>query len=1044
MVDFVPLHCHSVFSFHAGVCTVKELVHRAKTLDMQSVALTDTNRMSGLILFYLECVQQGIKPILGVELTNPREPGEHIVLLAKNAEGYGDLCEVITYRHLDPHFSFSRVFEKEWPNLFFFTSFPHLLELMAATPNRANLYGELINNSELTRNRSRVLEQKAGTLGVPLIVSNNSYFLESSEWDLHRTLTAIGLSSTLSRLEPDEIASKNAYFMSSEQMGRSFCNHREAISNTRQLADQCNAMLTLNEWILPEIDVPEGTTPDALLAGYAREGLEENYGGTREYARAKQIQEMELEVISRLGYPSYFLIVKDIRDWANGKLSNAYRRPRDCSILRGSAANSITFYNLGVSDLDPIRYDLYFQRFLNEDRASPPDADLDFGWDERDQVIDYIIDKWGEDRVAITCTTNHFRTRAAFRETAKVYGYSEEQVTQIMRSQKTRTERLEDSEISKIGSITKRIKGRPRFLGQHPGGLLITNDPIWRHVALERSGGEKDRVITQIDMHNGLDELGLIKFDVLGNGSLSVLRDALGQLEDQLLPDPNVWDLEKCYHDPLVQDIIAKGRTKGIFYIESSAQTRLNKKAQAQTFEELTITSSLVRPAGASYCSVFIDRHRKMKEGIKDWDFLHPSLEPILKETHDVCAFQEDVTKICHHIAGLSYKKSDSVRKMMNSLHEGDVPSEQWKRTAEEFIAGCMGNKGLTRAQATELWTRVSSFYGFSFCKSHSASYAQLSFKCTYLKAYYPAQFLSAVISNNHGFYTRDAYLNEARRWGVRILPIQINESGIKYWGKFNWIRPGLMHIRSLTQKSQDAIVLEREREGPFNNLENFITRIKIDRHEVEKLILVGAFDGFGMSQPEMLYLLDGIYGKGSSYESALFSARLRDLHPGLHDYTLTEKCLNELHLLGFMLSGDILDILDLHPGSKSAIPANEAHKYVGKGVKVFGWPVTERIHVTSTGEPMQFLSVEDKTGVVAVLFWPRNYKRFGDVLAKPGPYEIWGRIVEDWGTFSLEAHSIKAAEWRPNQVDFELASDRLKDSFQNYTYADIEPVAAA
>jgi DNA polymerase III alpha subunit len=261
---------------------------------------------------------------------------------------------------------------------------------------------------------------------------------------------------------------------------------------------------------------------------------------------------------------------------------------------------------------------------------------------------------------------------------AKVHGYTDEQVSQILDSHKSRTKRIEDDEIRRIWQVAGTIRGKPRFLGQHPSGVLITNQPMRRHVACERSGGQTDRIITQVDMHNGIDELGLIKFDILGNGSLSVLRDALAQLAEQGEDDPNVFDLEKCYADPAVKDVIRKGRTKGIFYIESPAQTRLNKKAQAETFGEITITSSLVRPAGSKYTATFVERERQRKQGLKNWDFLHPALEPILHETHDVCAFQEDVTKICHQIAGLSYGQADRIRKMMNSPHEGALEGIVW------------------------------------------------------------------------------------------------------------------------------------------------------------------------------------------------------------------------------------------------------------------------------------------------------------------------------------------------------------------------------
>ena len=1063
---FIPLHCHSTFSFHAGVCTPQEIVARAKDYGLSSVALTDTDRVSGLILFYQACQDHGISPILGVELTDPRNPKDsldpsddacpHLVLLAKNATGYGDLCEITTQRHVDPSFSFASVFDKPWPNLFILTAFPDLLALLARTPNRGNLYGELVNNSALTRRRSRDLVAKAESLGIPLVATNNSYFLHPDDWDTHKTLTAIGLVSTMSRLKPHEYASRNGFFRSADQMARLFPNDPEAIRNTARIADTCRIELDLGKWILPEIEVPDDYTPDTYLATVAGDGLLDNYAGRPEFDRAKEIQDLELGVIKKLGYSSYFLMVKQVRDWANDRFKRTYRRPKDCTILRGSAANSITFYNIGASDLDPIKYDLYFQRFLNEDRASPPDADLDFGWDERDEILQHVVDRWGRERVALTCTTNHFRGRAAFRETAKVIGYTEEEISEIQKSLKTRTRRVHDDELERIMIIASKIKGKPRFLGQHPGGLLITNDPICRHVACEYSGGEKNRLITQIDMHNGIDDLGLIKFDLLGNGSLSVLRDTLAQIEEQNYPDPEVWDLEKCYHDERVLDIIRKGRTKGIFYIESPAQTRLNKKAQVESFEELTITSSLVRPAGASYTATFIERHRKMKAGIVDWTYLHPSLEPILHESHDICAFQEDVTKICHHVAGLSFKKADKIRKMMNSMHEGEQADDVLRRTAEEFMQGCMRHSGLTREQAVELWTRVGSFTGFSFCKSHSASYAQLSFQCTRLKAYYPAQFLASVISNEHGFYTKDVYLNEARRWGITILPVNINASRDKYWGKHDWIRPGLMHVRNLTQRSLANLLHARKEKGDFHNLVDFVERVDMGRKEIEKLILVGSFDGYGLTQPEMLYQLDGIYGRLRPSEPTLFQAQSADLptgnallmneHPGLDDYTLAERCFNELYLLGFMLSGNILEILDMHPASKNAVPANRIHKHKGQRIKVFGWPVTRRVHhVEHNGQPMLFITLEDKTEVVDVILWPDVYDRFADVMTEPGPFEMWGIVSEEWGTYTVEADMIKAVSWSPNMVDLDLASKRLEKSFSGFeTYADIEPTVAA
>ena len=1047
-MGFVPLHCHSVFSFHAGVCTVRELVDRARVLGIRALALTDTDRMSGLVQFYLECRRQGLKPLLGAEITTPELPGEYVVLLARSARGYGDLCEIVTRRQLDPSgFSFRETFSSPWPDLVLLTASPHLLEVLSRSPNRARLFGEIVQNSASTRARGHQLERTAAALGVPLVASCNSYFLEPADREIHKTLRAIGMNATISRLREDELQPADAYLKSPAAMGRAFAGRPDAVARTQCVADLCDVRLDLGDWKLPTIAVPGGFTPESYLQKLADEGLRVNYAGTAQYERARAVQEMELEVISKLGYASYFLFVKTIRDWGNRRFRAAYRKPEDCTILRGSAANSITFYNIGVSDLDPIRYDLYFQRFLNEERASPPDADLDFAWDEREEVYDYMVDTWGRDRVAVTCTTNHFRRRAAFRETAKVFGYGEAQISAILKSHRSHTRKIHDREIDEIFGVAERIVGKPRFLGQHPGGVIITNEPIWRQVACEYSGGEKNRMITQIDMHNGIDELGLIKFDILGNGSLAVLRDALAQLEDQGIADPQVWDLEKCYVDPQVRGILKSGRTRGIFYIESPAQIRLNQKARAQTFEEITVTSSLIRPAGTAYTQTYVERQRKAAQGVRDWEFVDPSLESILGETHDVCAFQEDVTKICHQIAGLSYREADKIRKMMNSLHEGAVPPGEWEDTQRKFLDGCRRHAGLDRDQAAELWQRVSSFTGFSFCKSHSATYAQLSFQCAFLKTRFPAQFLAAVISNGHGFYRKEVYLNEARRWGVRILPLHINASKIRFYGCDDWIRPGLMHLRNLRLSSMESVIADRTERGPFLGLEDFVRRVPIHRQEIEHLVLVGAFDGFGLTHPELLFQLDGLgaAANGDQAELQLFDSAATEFQGGLGDFTLTERCLNELRLLGYMLSGNILDILDLHPASRGAVPTREIRRHVGRRIKLFGWPITERGHrVARAQQLMMFLTLEDKTECADVVLWPDVLERFGDELVEPGPLEIWGTVSEDWETFCVEADSVRAVEWSPALIDFELAAQRLEDSFQESTYADIRHLGAA
>ncbi len=1050
-MSFVSLHTHSEYSFYSGIPTIPLLVQRAKALGMTALALTDTNRMSGLIRFYTECKEHGIKPILGVELTDAHNLFEpRLVLLAKNAEGYGDLCEIITRKNLTGSaFSYDACFAQMWDNLICITSCPRMLALLATTPNKKNLYAEIINISSKSRQQGRILASLATNLAVPLVASNNAYFLDDNDFKTHKVLRAIGLTATVSRLTEEEYASPRSYLRNGTDMHKLFPDHPQALINTVTIADACTVKLDLGHWIMPTVALPDNESPASYLRHHAYKGLKTRYEGSQHYEKACELQEHELAVIEKLGYSSYFLIVKDVCDWAGATFAHKYRSPTDATILRGSAANAITFYNLGVSNLDPITNDLYFQRFLNEDRASPPDADLDFGWDERDQALTYLVEKWGRERVAITCTTNHFRKRAALRECALVYGYSEEQVTSLVRSWRKGADHLHDDDIAMLLASAQKILGKPRFLGQHPGGVLISNKPICRHVALEHAPGGTNRLITQIDMHNGIDELGLIKFDILGNGSLSVLRDALSQLAEQDIADPRVSDLDKCYNDPAVQHLISSGKTRGIFYIESPAQIKLNIRANAQTFEEIAITSSLVRPAGTAYAETFVERHRLFKQGIVNWEYLHPSLEPILRESHDVCAYQEDVTKICHQVAGLTFKQADGIRKMMNSLREGSLQSIEYQTLAATFMHGCITTSGLSQEQALTLWERVSSFTGFSFCKSHSASYAQLSFKCSYLKAHYPAQFLAAVISNNHGFYTRDVYLAEARRIGVEIFPITINTSSIAYRGHEKCIHVGLMHIRGIGHATQDALIHERTTNGPFTSILDVAKRVPMHRQAIVNLVLVGAFDTLGLTQPETLFVLDEIYTKHEEHAPSFLphTTTLADRVPkNLTNYTLMQKCLNELYLLGFMVSGNILAILDMHPKARHAIHAADMVHNVNKRVRVCGWAITNRAHhIAGREATMLFITLEDVSGPIDVVLWPEIYTRYATILGESGPYAICGRITESWGTYCIEAETVEMLEWLPTLIDFEEASHRLHTATTRSTSYEhtLSPVAA-
>lgn len=1040
---FVPLHTHSWHSLLQGVPDIPGLVARAKALGYTSLALTDVNTTSGLILFLQECRTQGIKPILGVELVDPNDPERRLIAIARDAHGYGDLCEITTHS-LSTGFSLS-TFHSQLStfHLYFSTPHPALLAELACSPLRPQLYGMLLCNDPITRATSRKIEAFCSKEGIPLLASSDTHFLDQSDHSLHQALRAIAYNTTIERLAPNVVAPVGAWLRPASDMERLFARIPEAIANTARIADSCIDNLQATPWILPRIEVPAGHTPHEWLSKQAMLGLESNYARSPDYSKARLLQQKELATIEHTGYSSYFLMVKQIRDYAASIFQEKFRHGRECSIMRGSAANCLTFYNIGASDLDPVRYNLYFERFLNESRTSPPDADLDFGWDEREKILQYFFDTWGEDHVCVLCTTHTFRWRGAFREAAKVLGFSDAQVTTLfarLREQSLTTPSAgshwldsipKDPDLRRIAALAARLRGRPHFLGQHPGGVIVTNDPIWRHVGCQRSGGTTNRIISQIDMHSGIDFLGLVKFDILGNGSLSVLRDTLRQIDEQGFPDPEVWDLDKMFHDPGVQAQMREGGSIGVFYLESPAQSRLNKKAGAETFEEIGITSSLIRPAGTGYAAEFVRRHRQERTGERDWEHIHPALEPILGETHDICVFQEDVTRLCVELAGLSFATADKVRKMMNSLHEGMPPD--YDQVREAFVQGCMEHSGLQEAQAREVWARVDSFRGFSFCKSHSLSYAQLSFRCAWLKHHYPAQFMAGVISNNHGYYGAPFYLDESRRMGLTVERFDINRCRWGFQGIGRSLIPGFLHVRRLTRASVDALLQEREQHGPYASLYDFWRRNpRLRPTEAETLAQVGAFECFGTSRVQAIAELRHFATTPKCNTSQTDLSGLITHHSSLvssvplPNYSFTQKSLCELEILGYMVTGNLLEFLAVHPAARGAMTPAELPDHVGQRIKVFGVPTTHRAHRTAKGEMMMFVSVQNEHGVIDCILWPKVYRRLRHLAESSEPLEVWGTVSEEFGTYSIEVERLQAVPWSPAQIDFEIAKQRM------------------
>ncbi|MEN9355398.1 MAG: polymerase alpha subunit, partial [Fibrobacterota bacterium] len=821
-----------------------------------------------------------------------------------------------------------------------------------------------------------------------------------------------------------------AWLKPESRLRETFARAPEAMDNSCQIADLCHDDYEASSWRLPSAEVPEGETPESHLATLAWEGFAGHYDGSPDLAQAKEIQSKELRVIGQTGYSGYFLTVREIHRHACRLLTRGYRRATDCMVLRGSAANCMTLYNLGVSQLDPVQHGLYFERFLNPDRKSPPDADMDFGWDERGAIIDWISRHYGADHVAMLGTTHRFRSKGALRESCRALGLALEDIQALKRRLRKGAPDARASveeamrtwpALGQAMELAQSLTGRPHFIGQHCGGVFITDDPVWRHVSCQHSAEGRGRVVSQIDMHSGTDFLGLVKFDILGNGSLSVVRDVLEQLEAQGHPDPELGDMERIQSDPKVQAMMREGGSRGVFYIESPAQTRLNRKSGAQTLEEIGITSSLVRPAGTAYAKTFVERHRKASQGVFDWEWLHPSLAPILSQSHDVCAFQEDITRICVEIAGLSFAQADKVRKMMNSQHEG-IP-DGWEQLKTDFVQGCQDTKGFLEDQALELWERVASFQGFSFCKSHSLSYAQLSFRSAWLKAHYPAQFWAAILQNRHGYYSPSVYLREARIDGLSLTSGGVEELHPGWWGDGTRLVPGLSLVKGLSPQGMEALLEDHRRHGPWSSLREGFRRLpRLDLKDLERFARAGHLDAFTLARSSVRPLwqewkdtphgsLPDLFGRTAPHQAPVPDS-------------LAQKCRDEWETLGFFLSADPLELLSHHPASRDTVPLGKLGKHEGTRVRVLGFPAASREHPVASGKSMLFLSLQDASGMGDVVVWPDRLAHFHD-RHQDGLIEVEGIVTQDMGTWSLEAKRIRIHAWSVEHLEFALARHR-------------------
>ena len=803
-----------------GTIPLMKLITRAKDLHMSHMALTEVNGLWGFIRFVQLAKEQGIKPIAGTNLVTAMDD---IILLVENQTGYENMCRIISRVHNDPDVSISNLLKSLYSGLFILAHQNNVLQSLATFIPNSHLFVEL--RPSITEAEARIL---ANTYQLEIIASGDVYFMSKEDYHTHRILRAIDRNTTLSQLPPDNTKDQRHFFRSEKEMINLFPSSMAAINNSQYLAERCKTDWTYSNTIFPNLSLKNTHRANKTLRSLVTTGAQERYGNIN--GSLKKRINYELSLIIQKGFAPYFLIVRDIVQQTKS------------TIGRGSGAASVVSYCLYITQVDPLRYNLKFERFIHPERINMPDIDIDFPWDERDKILDYIFNKYGTERSAMVSSQVFMQPRSSIREVSKVYGLAEEEIKAITKRIGYYSRRSElvkwvqndrrfknlnlDDTLMEILKHSEKVMGAFRLSSVHPGGVIIVPDEIRKYVPVLTAPKGVQIVEWEKDQ---IEDSGLLKIDILGNRSLAVVRDTLKQVG---LYRNKYMDYHKIQpvDDLKTAELMKAGRTMGVFYIESPATRQLLTKAGKVDFEHVVIYSSIIRPAANRYTNLMLNRIHG-----QPWKILHQDLE-CLRESYGIMVYEEQVSTVARKIAGFSYAESDYLRKVISKpALEHVIP--RWKR---KFISGVV-NRGYTTKLAQTLWEMIQSFSGYSFCKPHSASYAMLSFTCAYLKAHFPAEFLAAVITNQGGFYNPYAYLSEARRFGIRIMPPHINRSFREYRGRKDRIRMGFMAICNLQAKAINTILNERK-SGDFASLADFLARVDIDLSDAMALTNAGCF----------------------------------------------------------------------------------------------------------------------------------------------------------------------------------------------------------
>ena len=975
------LNCKTWFSYRYGTFSTRELVDTAADLGLSSLALTNINSTADLWDFVDFCRDKEIKPIAGAEIRNGDE--FCYVLLAKNDRG---LLEI--NRFLSMHLREELAFPDRPESLSeVFVIYP----LGKYAPQTLG-ENEFIGVAAGELNRLNGLDVKAfpgkWLILHPVTFQNPTYF------NVHRLLRAIGKNTLITKLGESDFASPGEIFVPEAELMAAFRHFPGIITNTLKLIDQCGLQMELHTDKNKKHFSASKEDDRILLEKLALEVLEYRYG-SNSIARQRVVK--ELKIINELNFNAYFLIVWDVIRYAQNR--GFYH------VGRGSGANSIVAYCLKITDVDPIKLDLYFERFLNPHRTSPPDFDIDFSWKDRDEVIDYIFKRYGKDHVSLLGMYSTFQRRAVIRELGKVFGLPKEEIDKLVRGkdQPINEDKIHRT-ILKYGSL---LENFPNHHSIHPGGMLISEKPIYQYTVNEMP--PKGFCTAQIDMFLA-EKIGLFKLDILSQRGLGHIREAVRLVKKNRGIDVDIHRVDEFMTDPKVAAQIRRADTIGCFYIESPAMRQLLSKLKCDDYLTLVAASSIIRP-GVSQSGMmkqYIERFHDPEKIV----YLHPKMKELLEETYGVMVYQEDVIKVAHHFAGMDMGEADILRRAMSGKYRGH---DKFIQIREKFFANCK-KLGHADTVSAEVWRQIESFGGYSFSKAHSASFAVESYQSLYLKTYFPMEFMVAVINNFGGFYSTEFYFHELKRTGATVHPPCVNRSDYLTNISGDVVFVGLIHIEQLEKALCERILTEREKSGPFLGLYDFIGRTFAGPEMLNILISVGAFGFTGLGKKKLLWQANFLQKRqtGATAESpALFTEPTVDFTlPDFPDYPL-EDAIDEINLLGFALTDMFRLCAD--EGSNT-VNASEISGLLGKTVEVLGRLVTTKDVRTVNREHMAFGTFLDSRGDwLDTVHFPNTLRRYP--FQGKGFYRVKGRVVREFGVFALEVISMKKVGFKDKKA---------------------------